>query len=64
MHARGNITTIVMLMAVIAAVVVMVVAALAAPFVQRDVIMVGADLRALPAYAPMSRTTVKCVHEC
>ena len=47
-----------MLMAVIAAVVLMVVAALAAPFVQRDVIMVGADLRALPAYAPMSRTTV------
>ena len=45
-------------LAVIAAVVLMVVAALAAPFVQRDVIMVGADLRALPAYAPMSRTTV------
>jgi len=55
MHARGNNTTIVMLMAVIASVVLMVVAALAAPFVQRDVIMVGA---ALPAYAPMSRTNV------
>ena len=47
-----------MLMAVIAAVVLMVEAALAAPFVQRDAIVVGADLRALPAYAPMSRTTV------
>ena len=46
-HANGG----------IAAFVLMVVAALAAPFLQRDVIMVGADLRALPAYAPMSRTT-------
>jgi len=39
MIARGNITTIVMLMVVIAAVVLMVVAASAAPFVQRDVII-------------------------
>jgi len=38
--------------------VLMVVAALGAPFVQRDVIMVGVDLRTLPACAPMSRTTV------